>query len=1267
MRWLTLAALTFLLGLFGCSGQTQQVSLEQPDDLSFSVEWHERFPTLASVHFINEKSGWAVGSSGAILATIDGGQSWKRQESGVAVSLSSVHFINEKSGWAVGNKGTILATTDGGQSWKRQESGTGIDLNLVYFINEKSGWVVGGGEILVTTDGGQSWKRQESGIAQLRSVQFINDRIGWVLGYGSTVLTTTDGGQNWKRQEGAVSAALNSIYFVNEKSGWAVGSEGTILATTDGGQSWTRQKSGVHLILFSVHFVNERSGWIVGMGGTILVTTDGGQSWRSQVSGVKADLWSAHFVNEKSGWAVGDGRTILATTDGGQSWKRQEDGIDTNLNSVRFVNEKSGWAVGDSGTILATTDGGQNWKRQERGPAEKLNSVHFINEKSGWAVGNEGTILATTDGGQSWMRQESGTDAHLSSIHFVDEKSGWVVGERGTILATIDGGQSWKPQLGGVIANLKSVYFINEKSGWAVGDGNTILATIDRGQNWKQQESGVSQDLRSIHFVSEKRGWIVGGSTILTTSDGGQNWKRQESGVGAYLNSVYFINEKNGWAVGVGPILATTDGGQSWKRQNHGVSAPLFSVHLVNEKSGCAVGMKGTIQMSEFKEYAPYPSSLSVTDDALSTVIKYRVQHSHPERTKFIKLEYRTSEIGKWREIENLQASSIGPGEFETRWNPSSTEYSISEGSKLYYQMTLSSHEGTAYTSKIPAGFVYHSWWERQSGWINLLVGLVGMVATWVIFCLLLLWLHPISLLRLFSFLQNYSGALPDPVGKALLIPITLSFLPYFARHPRTRQAWLERYRKGQVDFSKLPQLTRSDFVKQQDCLDAWVERRAARAVDSFNQIPSVRQRKIYIPMPLREGDLATGELISTPQPSDFRHYLQTERSVLAVIGMGGSGKSALACQLARWGLAENQQDRLADHRIIPVLLEEETTNLLESVTRRLTQMVGHDEVDTDLIRSLLQHKRLMVIVDALSERGHPTQLHVQSIHGAVPVNALIVTTRREPNFGPVTLTRLWPEKVNVNNLGYFLNEYLRRTNAEQYFTGRQQWSLGGRLLDIVERGSERLVVTPLLIQLFVENAITEFKREGKLEQISNSVPEIMLDYLRHVNPADPITPNFIPNDRMIRATRVLGWCSLRGFFIPRDFSRDEAESELKAAGLWDDKSDVIARLISNGVIENRDVGGDQILRFGLDPLAEYLAALHLLRQCGNNLGKWEEQLSLLTFPPERYEEIQGFIVALEDCITTYKQQSNIPDLVFPWKGLLSPEGRIRVVAELTG
>src|SRR5262249_43514404 len=76
-----------------------------------------------AIHAVGPKA-WVVGRPGSVvLHTADSGASWKLLATGQPVPLHGVFFYDEKKGWAVGDLGTILATSDGGQSWKMQKQG----------------------------------------------------------------------------------------------------------------------------------------------------------------------------------------------------------------------------------------------------------------------------------------------------------------------------------------------------------------------------------------------------------------------------------------------------------------------------------------------------------------------------------------------------------------------------------------------------------------------------------------------------------------------------------------------------------------------------------------------------------------------------------------------------------------------------------------------------------------------------------------------------------------------------------------------------------------------------------------------------------------------------------------------------------------------------------------------------------------------------------------------------------------------------------------
>jgi hypothetical protein len=75
--------------------------------------------------------------------------------------------------------------------------------------------------------------------------------------------------------------------------------------------------------------------------------------------------------------------------------------------------------------------------------------------------------------------------------------------------------------------------------------------------------------------------------------------------------------------------------------------------------------------------------------------------------------------------------------------------------------------------------------------------------------------------------------------------------------------------------------------------------------------------------------------------------------------------------------------------------------------------------------------QRLLVIVDALSERQPETQQHVQQVFTQdVPLNALVITSRTEPSLGALDRTVLYPLRLDAASIVPFIIGYLNRMEA---------------------------------------------------------------------------------------------------------------------------------------------------------------------------------------------------------------------------------------------
>ncbi len=361
---------------------------------------------LNGVFFATVDTGFAAGNGGAVFKTLGGGN-WSGKRT--VPSLNGAYMFNSSAMCAVGDSGTILRSTNGGLTWAPFNSGTQT-LNAVYFTSATTGWAVGNaGTILKTTNFGNTtptWTQEGSGVTaeNLTQVYFLDATHGFAVGSSGIVLKTINGGTAWTAQD-TVSGALSGLSVPSTYIGYAVGSSGKIFKTTGGGAQWNT------VPLYGAYFASAASGWVVGASGTIDSTEDGGRTWTAQSAATTQTLNAIDFGNGNRGVAVGNRGTFCNTTNAGTAWSCQTAGT-ANLYGVSAASATVAYAVGDSGKIWHSTNinsAPAAWSALTSGTTEPLQAVVFPSTATtGYAVGGRTTILGTANSGTSWIQENQG-------------------------------------------------------------------------------------------------------------------------------------------------------------------------------------------------------------------------------------------------------------------------------------------------------------------------------------------------------------------------------------------------------------------------------------------------------------------------------------------------------------------------------------------------------------------------------------------------------------------------------------------------------------------------------------------------------------------------------------------------------------------------------------------------------------------------------------------------------------------------------------------
>lgn len=252
----------------------------------------------------------AVGERGLIVLSDDNGQHWRQASVPVSTSLTAVDFADAQNGWAVGHSGVVLATRDGGESWELQLDGhRAAQLELASAQSA----------LLDASDEGTAQARvqaaerlvDDGADKPLLNLSFTDDQHGVVIGAYGMAFKTSDGGKSWQSMMGQIDNSWSMHLYAIAQQGndwYLAGEQGFLVRSTDAGQHFEQLESPYQGTFFTLVARGDGSLLLGGLKGNAFVLRDRG----SLIEPVQVPM----PVTFSDGSSLSDGRALLANQAG---------------------------------------------------------------------------------------------------------------------------------------------------------------------------------------------------------------------------------------------------------------------------------------------------------------------------------------------------------------------------------------------------------------------------------------------------------------------------------------------------------------------------------------------------------------------------------------------------------------------------------------------------------------------------------------------------------------------------------------------------------------------------------------------------------------------------------------------------------------------------------------------------------------------------------------------------------------------------------------
>ncbi|MBI5594297.1 MAG: glycosyl hydrolase [Deltaproteobacteria bacterium] len=265
----------------------------------------------------------AVGERGIILLSDDDASSWRQADVPVSVTLTAVRFASQQKGWALGHSGVVLHTKNGGDNWEKQLDGGEAARLILKAAKAKA-------------QSGQCAEQEAKRILNAAQ-QFVDDGADkpfldlycedeqkvLIVGAYNLSFRTEDGGVSWQPRLDYVDNIRGLHLYGVQPLGedlFISGEQGLFLRSGDRGETFNALATPYAGSYFGLQPLGKRDLIIFGLRGNVFKSEDRGLIWRTIYIGIPVSITAAAELRDGTLALTTQSGDVLVSSDKGETF-----------------------------------------------------------------------------------------------------------------------------------------------------------------------------------------------------------------------------------------------------------------------------------------------------------------------------------------------------------------------------------------------------------------------------------------------------------------------------------------------------------------------------------------------------------------------------------------------------------------------------------------------------------------------------------------------------------------------------------------------------------------------------------------------------------------------------------------------------------------------------------------------------------------------------------------------------------------------------------